>query len=217
MWRLQGCSTTPAGAKGEIAHGWSYDAYGQYYYTSLFNSNSGYLDFAKVNNALQVTGTAANPVCVSGGSCVPYNIWNEGAVTPEQLSYLTSPGTAFGTVTERILHADVTGDLGPVGLNLGYEHRSDALAWDPDESELQGNLAGFAGSAVPLHDRYSVNEGFIEARGTIVRDLSVDAGYRYSNYSTSGAVNAYKFEVQYAPWMTSGCARPSNARSALPT
>lgn len=193
------------GAKGKIAHGWSYDAYGQYYYTSLFNSNSGYFDFAKVDNALQVTGTAANPVCVSGGNCVPYNIWSEGAVTPGQLRYLTAPGTAFGSITERILHADVTGDLGPVGLNLGYEHRSDALAWDPDEGELQGNLAGFAGAVVPLHDSYSVNEGFIEARTEILQDkpfakaLSVDAGYRYSNYSTSGAVNAYKFEVQYAP------------------
>jgi iron complex outermembrane recepter protein len=204
------------GATGEIVDGWTYDAYGQYYYTSLFNSNSGYFDFAKVNNALQVTGTAANPVCISGGACVPYNIWTQGAVTPEQLKYLTSPGTGFGTVTERVIHGDVTGDLGRygiqspwsqdgVGINLGYEHRSDLLAWDPDEGELEGNLAGFSGSVVPIHDGYSVNEAFVEVRSSAVqnrrfaKDLSFDVGYRYSNYSTSGAVNAYKFEVQYAP------------------
>jgi len=204
------------GATGKIVQGWNYDAYGQYYYTSLFNSNTGYLDFAKVDNALQVTGTAANPVCISRGSCVPYNIWNTGGVTPDQLSYLTSPGTGFGSVTERIIHGDITGDLGQyglkspfaddgLGLNFGYEHRSDALAWDPDEGELAGNLAGFAGAVVPIHNGYSVNEGFIEARAAIVqnkpfaKELSFDAGYRYSNYSTSGAVNSYKFEVQYAP------------------
>ena len=187
------------GTTGTIVPGWTYDAYGQYYYTSLFNSNTGYLDFAKVNNALQVTGTAANPVCISGGACVPYNIWREGAVTPDQLQYLTSPGTGFGSVTERIVHGDITGDFGPYGINFGYEHRSDRLAWDPDESELQGNLAGFAGAVVPIHNGFSVNEAFVEARAALLRNLTVDAGYRYANYSTSGAVNAYKFEVQYAP------------------
>jgi iron complex outermembrane receptor protein len=206
-----------AGATGEIGQGWTYDAYGQYYYTSLFNSNTGYLDYSKINNALQVTGTAANPVCVSGGSCVPYNIWTTGGVTPNQVSYLSSPGTAFGSVTERIIHGDVTGDLGQygvqsplarngAGVNFGYEHRSDSLAWDPDAAELAGNLAGFSGAVVPIHNSYSVSEGFIEARAPIaqdqtgVKDLSLDAGYRYSKYSTAaGAANSYKFEVQYAP------------------
>jgi iron complex outermembrane recepter protein len=204
------------GATGEIIDGWSYDAYGQYYYTSLFNSNTGYFDYSKVDNALQVTGSAANPVCISGGACVPYNIWTEGGVTPEQLQYLTSPGTGFGTVTERIIHGDITGDLGQyglqspwaqdgVGVNLGYEHRSDSLAWDPDEGELAGNLAGFSGAVVPIHDGYSVDEAFLEVRGAVLqnqrfaKELSFDAGCRHSNYSTSGAVNAYKFEVQYAP------------------
>jgi hypothetical protein len=52
------------GLAGEITAAWNYDAYGQYYYTTLFNSNSNYLNFAAVDNALQVTGTASNPVCI---------------------------------------------------------------------------------------------------------------------------------------------------------
>jgi iron complex outermembrane recepter protein len=32
-----------------------------------------------------------------------------------------------------------------------------------------------------------------------VKDLDVDAGYRFSNYSTAGTTNTYKFELQYAP------------------
>src|SRR5882724_821626 len=205
------------GANGDIAPGWTYDAYGQYYYTTLFNANSGYLDYSKVTNALQVTKDAnGKPVCISGPPCVPYNIWTEGGVTADQLAYLTSPGTGFGSVTERILHVDVTGDLSEynvksplasdaVGVNFGFEHRSDFLAWDPDEGELAGNLAGFSGAVVPIHSGYNVREGFLEARAPVaqnlpwVKELNLDAGYRYSKYSTAGHTNAYKFEVQYAP------------------
>jgi iron complex outermembrane receptor protein len=207
-----------AGVNGDIVQGWTYDAYGQYYYTTLFNSNGGYLDYAKITNALQVTTspTTGQPVCISGPPCVPYNIWTTGGVTPDQLAYLTSPGTGFGSVTERIIHADVTGDLGQynvksplatdaVGVNFGFEHRSDFLAWDPDEGELAGNLAGFSGAVVPIHSGYNVSEGFAEARMPIaqnqpwIKELNLNAGYRYSKYSTAGHTNAYKFEVQYAP------------------
>ncbi|HEV7447008.1 MAG TPA: TonB-dependent receptor, partial [Steroidobacteraceae bacterium] len=207
-----------AGSNGDVIQGWTYDAYAQYYYTTLFNANRGYLDYAKVTNALQVTTNPATgqPACISGPPCVPYNIWTTGGVTADQLAYLTSPGTGFGSVTERILHADVTGDLGQynvksplasdaVGVNLGFEHRSDSLAWDPDEGELAGNLAGFSGAVVPIHAGYNVSEGFLEARAPIAQnmpwmnELNLNAGYRYSKYSTAGHTNAYKFEVQYAP------------------
>lgn len=206
------------GISGDLGHGLKYDGYLQYYYTSLFNSNQGYLDYSKVNNALQVTGTAANPVCVNqlAAGCVPYNIWNQGAVTPDQVAYLSSPGTGDGSVTQRIVHFDVTADLSEYGLtspwakrgagiNVGYEHRSEFLAWDPDAAELAGTLAGFSGAVVPIHNGYSVSEGFVEARDTVIQDLpfvqelSLDAGYRYSKYTTAGHTNAYKFEVQYAP------------------
>jgi iron complex outermembrane recepter protein len=209
---------TVVGSKGDVGDGWTYDAYGQYYYTTLFNSNSGYLNYANVDNALQVGGTAANPTCLNAAAagCVPYNLWQQGGVTPAQLAYLTTAGTGDGSVTQRIIHADMTGDLGQygiksplasdgVGVNFGYEHRSERLDWNPDSAELSGLLAGFSGAVVPIHDGYSVSEGFVEARAPIaqnltgVKDLSLDAGYRYSHYTTAGTTNAYKFEVQYAP------------------
>src|SRR5690348_18463538 len=44
-------------------------SYGGYYYVSFFNSNDRYLNFANIDNALLVTGTAAAPVCISGPPC----------------------------------------------------------------------------------------------------------------------------------------------------
>src|SRR6185437_4656105 len=50
-----------AGATGDIIPGFTYDAYGQYFYTSLFNANTNYLNYANVGQALMAAGTVANP------------------------------------------------------------------------------------------------------------------------------------------------------------
>jgi iron complex outermembrane recepter protein len=204
------------GQKGDFADAWSYDAYGQYYYTTFFNSNSKYLNFESIDNALQVTGTAAKPVCISGGPCVPYNIWSDGGVTPAQLNYLYLTGTGEGTSTLRTLHAEVVGQLGKygitspwardgVGMDVGFEHRSDHEYFQPDAAEQSGLLSGFGSAAVPLDDSISVSEEFAEVRAPLLqsvpgaKELLFDAGYRRSDYSIAGTTNAYKFEVQYAP------------------
>ncbi|MGH9561615.1 MAG: TonB-dependent receptor domain-containing protein, partial [Terracidiphilus sp.] len=185
---------------------------------TTFQSNTNYLDLAKINNALQVTANpmTGTPVCVSGGQCVPYNIFKTGGVTPAALNYLQTPGTAEGNNTEQIAHIDVTGDLGKYGLqspwakdglavNLGGEHRKDTETFAPDGAELSGVLAGFSGALVPINVHDDINEAFGEVRVPIahdapgVYDLTADTGYRYSNYNTVGTTNTYKFEVQYAP------------------
>ena len=207
------------GDRGSIDKTWSYDAYGQYYYTSFFNSNKQYLSFSRIDNALQVTtGPAGTPVCISKSdlSCVPYNIWQDGGVTQAQLAYLYLNGTSYGTTSQRTVHADLTGELGNYGIkspfaddglsvNVGYEHRSEVWVYEPDSGEVSGDLAGFGGAAAPIHRGYSLDEQWIEFGGALaqnrpgVRSLLFDTGFRHSDYTTSGSINTGKFEVQYAP------------------
>lgn len=205
------------GAKGDFADAWSYDAYGQYFYTSFYDSNEKYLNFQAITNALQVTGTAAHPVCISGSlGCVPYNIFADGGVTQQQLAYLYELGTADGTSTERTLHADVTGKLGQygmtsplatdgLGVNVGFEHRNDHVYLLPDAAEESGLLSGFGSAVAPIDNSISVAEEFIELRAPLVQDkpgakeLLFDTGYRLSDYTTVGEQSTYKFEVQFAP------------------
>ncbi len=205
------------GLRGELASAWNYDAYGQYYYTSFFNSNKQYLSFQAINSALQVKlDPSGTPVCISGAPCVPYNIFKDGGPTQSALQYLYLDGTAYGTNSQRIVHADLTGDLGEYGVkspfaadgfsvNVGYEHRNENLSFDPDSGELSGLLAGFGGAAAALHKGYGVSDEFIEFGGALAQDrpgvkaLIVDAGFRHSAYSISGGANTGKFEVQYEP------------------
>jgi iron complex outermembrane recepter protein len=209
------------GTKGDVIDAWTYDLYSSYYYVETFQANDNYLSYANAGNALQVTtGTgptgASVPVCISGGQCVPWNIFKTGGVTQAALNYLDVPGTAQGNNTEQIEHIDLTGDLGKYGIksslandgvavNVGGEHRMDSVTFNPDGAELAGDLSGFSGAVVPINAHYDINEAFAELRAPIAHDvpgaydLVVDTGYRYSDYNTTGTTNTYKFEVQYAP------------------
>jgi iron complex outermembrane receptor protein len=205
------------GTTGDLIPAWTYDLYSSYYYVTTFQSNANYLDFSKITNGLQVTTNAqGQAACISGGQCVPYNIFQTGSVTPAALAYLQTPGTAAGNNTEQIQHVDVTGDLGKYGIispiakdgfavNFGGEHRKDTVTFSPDGAELSGLLSGFSGAIVPINEHYDINEAFLELRAPIAHDLpgaydlTADTGYRYSDYSTTGTTNTYKFEVQYAP------------------
>ena len=205
------------GATGEITTAWNYDAYGQYYYVQFYNTNKQYLDLQKVANAFQVTTDGdGNPACISGSPCVPWNVFADGGVTADQLSYLYTDGTAYGTSQLGTLHFDTTGDLGEYGVqlptatsgvqvNVGYEKRYEHQDFAPDSAELSGLLSGFGGASVSIDEGLGVNEWFAETRVPLIQerpwieDLTFDAGYRYSDYSTSGGEDTYKFEVQYSP------------------
>jgi iron complex outermembrane receptor protein len=204
------------GIRGDIADGWNYDAYAQYYYTQFNFSNDNYLNFEAIEDSLIVVPGAEGPECASGTPCVPYNIFAEGGVSQDQIDPLYTPGTARGNTTLRITHADVTGDLGQYGIklpsaangvsvNVGLEHRSEEVFYKPDAASESGLLSGAGGASAPIDNGYSVDEAFIEMLVPLVadrpgiRELVFDAGYRYSDYSTAGGINTHKFELQYAP------------------
>jgi outer membrane receptor protein involved in Fe transport len=209
---------TVLGFKGDAFDAWNYEVYGSQYTTSNYQDLGGYLSWTKMQQALLVTtGPAGTPVCQGGqAGCVPWNIWTQGGVTPAQAASLILPSTAQGNVTERIISADVTGKLGQYGItspfandgvaiNIGVEHRSEALSYAPDAESEAGDLAFFGGAQTAITAGYHVQEEFVELRAPFVQDkawikqLTIGAAFRASDYSTAGRVNTYKFDVEYAP------------------
>jgi len=203
------------GVKGDFAQTWNYDAYFSTYYTNLQQVNAGYLSYSGANNALNV-GPGGN--CLTGGSsCVPWQIFTQGGVTPAQVASLLVPATENGFVRERVISGNITGELGKYGLksplandglalNVGAEFRNDDLNWLPDAESSANDLAGFSGASTSVNNaKTSVTEEFAELRVPILqsepwaRELMFDTGYRHSNYTPGGSANTYKFEVQYAP------------------
>src|SRR5690606_2377391 len=102
------------------------------------------------------------PVCISGGSCVPFDIFSEGGVTQAAVDYLNTGGTQRGSTTQSILSGSVTGDLGTygiktpwandgVGIAVGGEYRKENLKFQPDEASLSGDLSGFGGASTAIN------------------------------------------------------------------
>lgn len=204
------------GSRGDIVGPWKYDLYGSYYYTSLYQASQNYLSISKIQNALQVVQGPNGPVCISGGDCVPYNIFKDGGVTPEALSYLALNGTSRGAVSQRIVEGSITGDLGEYGVkspwandsvavNFGFQTRRENLEYAPDSAQLSGDLSGAGGASVSIDKSISVTEGFGEARIPLIQDMAfaqdvvLDVGYRYSDYSTGITADTYKVALQWAP------------------
>lgn len=202
------------GIKGDINDAWTYDSYGSYYYTTLYNTNENYVSMSRAQNALNNCRDASSGAVIAG--CVPWNIWTEGGVTAEAADYVSTYGVSNGTSSQKILSAGVTGDLGTYGIQLptagdgvrvafGVEYRDDAFAFLPDEALGSGDLSGSGGASPTIDESTSVNELYAEVRVPLVQDkafaqdLLFEAGYRYSDYDLSGGANTYRFGLQWAP------------------
>ncbi|MEW5687517.1 MAG: TonB-dependent receptor [Pseudomonadota bacterium] len=204
------------GGRGDIVGSWKYDLYGSYYYTSLYQASQNYLSISRLQNALQVVQGPNGPVCVSGAGCVPYNIFQDGAVTDAALAYLDIEGTSKGAITERIIEGTITGDLGEYGLKspwandgvgvaVGFHYRRDHLEYKPDSAQLSGDLSGAGGASTPIDNSLSVKEGFGELRVpiaqdmTFAKDITAELGFRYSDYSTGIDAKTWKIGLGWAP------------------
>jgi iron complex outermembrane recepter protein len=204
------------GVKGKIDEVWSYDTSFNYSLVNLNSDALNYFSSTKLTNALNVTGTAANPSCVSGPPCVPYNPFQPGGVTQAALNYLYTPGIEVGRIEQYDVIANFTGDLEKYGVkiptantglkvNLGAEYRDTTSQTLPDEETQSGDLSGSGGPVPPVGGGVIAREGFIEANLPIIDDLpgaqavDVDAGYRYSSYNLGFKTNTYKFGVEWTP------------------
>lgn len=151
-------------------------------------------------------------------ACVPYNLWEEGGVTKDQTDYLSTYGTSRGTLQEEILELDVNGDLGHYGIQspfaqegvkiaLGATNRKDEMYFAGDVAEASNDLSGFGGAATAIDNKaINIAEEYGEVRVPLVqekpyvKDLTLEAGIRFSQYSTHSRPTTWKTGLQWAPF-----------------
>lgn len=129
-----------------------------------------------------------------------------GAACTARLRSTTMRATKF---TQNYVEANVQGKLfswwaGDVRFAAGVDHRSDSYDFQPDNAVRTGSVIGIESAGVPpVNGNVSVNEAFAELLVPVLRDLplvqelSLTAGYRYSDYNTSGGVEAYRIEADW--------------------
>jgi len=208
------------GIKGNLIGDWDYDASYQFGKTVRDNIYRGEFSRARTIRALDVISDpdTGQPVCRSAAdgsdpNCVPYNIFQIGGVTPEALAYLTVPGFANAVVQERVFSSFVSGPVGlaspwafdAISAAVGVEYRDEESISEFDSAFQSGDLAGQGGASLDTRGAFDVKEIYGELNVPIWEgqplgeELSAQLGYRYSDYSSIDATNAYKFGLNYAP------------------
>ncbi len=210
------------GLRGDINDTWRYDAYAQYAEVSYEETYNNDLSTTKIIRALDAVEDAdGNVTCrsVIDGSdptCVPWNLFTEGAVTQNMLNYLYLPLFARGTTDQKVVSGYVAGDLGEYNIQipsaetgvqvvLGTEYRSENLEFSPDNGYQSGDGAGQGGPILGVNGGYDVTEFFTEISIPLVEgksfaeELNLDLGYRWSDYSTDVQTDTYKVAAGWAP------------------
>jgi iron complex outermembrane recepter protein len=203
------------GLKGLINDTWTYDINAQWGNTDSHERLSNDVSIARLTNALDVVNVNGTPACQSvvdgtDPTCVPYNIFNAGGVTPAALNYIRASGAQDGYARQYDFSGQVVGELGQYGLrspwstdgidlSAGVELRSQSISNQPNEAYLTGDLMA-AGGARPTLGTYHVKELFSEVRLPLVgKSLILNLSDRIAGYSPQGLANAYNFGIQWAP------------------
>ena len=209
-----------AGLKGAISEPWSYDASLMYGRVNARETLSNDFSLSRLTNALTVVSVGGVPTCQSvvdgtDPSCVPYNIWSAGGVTPAALAYIAEGGMQSGYAERTIANAQVIGALEKYGIRsplardgvslaAGAEYRRESVHYTPSVSYDTGDLL-VTGASHPTAGSFHVEEAFIELKAPLAqdqsaaRDLALTVSDRYAHYTPQGNVNAYGVGLEWAP------------------
>ncbi len=201
------------GLRGDINDDFAFDVFGQFAATEGTRISQNDLNFNRVQQALYIVDDGSgNPVCRdSSGGCVPWNIFTRNAdgstgVTDEAAAFIAGVGIVTGDTEQTVFGGTIEGDLTNFGIKspmaeagmtglVGFEYREDFLGRLSDDiSKISGGrgLTGTGGATLPIGGEIEVEEVFMELSMPLItgqpmiQELGLTAGYRFSDYTTTG-------------------------------
>lgn len=189
------------GTRGAINENWSYDA--SFLRARTDNDTQNFNDFLKDRIVSALLGCPAG----SFAGCIPYNVWQPNGVTAEAANAMAGIGLSKTSTELTSFNAYVTGDLGfgfasagdeNISLVAGVEARRESFAFVADSNSAANNFAGTGAPSPPIDGESKVKELFLESAVPVyagdgfLKNLSLDLGYRLSDYEASGNANTFK-------------------------
>lgn len=156
-----------------------------------------------------VAGCANIPAAGRLPDCVNVDIFGPTATTAAMANFMRTDVQANQTIEQTLVSGFVRGDLfnlpaGPISTVVGFEYRDDKVNLVVDDAQRRGEIAGFnavqnINGTLDVYEAYGEVNVPVLADMFLVDELSVEAGYRVSDYSTIGSVESYKYGARYAP------------------
>lgn len=195
------------GLRGTIEDRWNWEVSASYGESELTQTVSRYGLFSRLQQALRAVDetTCQN----TSGGCVPMNLFGaDGAITQDMLNFIEAPSTTVTETAFTQIVATIAGDLGAIrspfaeteiGVAGGLEYREySALSAGDFLGSVPGELLGAGGADPITGGRYDVYEIFGEViaplveGAPLVESLTLEAGVRSSDYSTTGSSFTWK-------------------------
>ena len=92
-----------------------------------------------------------------------------------------------------------------MSVAVGAEYRAEYLRFNVDTGTAGGDAYGTGRALEVPRSGFNVREGYFEVRIPIVQDapffhdLTINGGFRYSDYSSVGGIDSYKYGLEWAP------------------
>lgn len=198
-----------AGLRGALTPSVNWNVSGQYGEARFTNTSEGQGIFDRLQAGVRNCPTG------SPGGCVPINIFGaDGTLSQAALNYINVPTFSFVNSTLAAAEAGLEGDLGftsplaatPISFATGVEYREyNASSRGDGLSATPGQVLGQGAAALPIDGGYNSYEAYIEIVAPLIEDrpffhsLTLEAGFRYSDYSTTGGQSTYKYGGSWAP------------------
>lgn len=165
-----------------------------------------------------INGCVVNPAVnatpgftpVADPNCVPLSVFGEGAPSQAAQNYVIQNTIARSKIEQWVFNANVGGspfDLfgNKVDFNIGYEHREEAAAFNPDPFLVAG--LGRSVAILPTSGRYAVNEVFGEfllpiftpKNDFFFHNLEIFGRGRYVNNTINGGFFAWAAGGSFSP------------------
>ncbi len=204
---------------GPLTAGFNWDVTASYGRTSAVATLKG-----NINRTAFANGAAGCPAGSLPG-CIPVDIFGPGTVSEPFAQDASNPLSVFypngsldflrvdtketRTFEQARIAGNITGNLielpaGPLGIAIGAEARTDRGEIIVDDAQRTGNIYGF-NATQDQKGKVNVKEIYGEARIPVLADMpffhefSIEAGARYSDYSSVGGLFNWKLGAQWAP------------------
>lgn len=210
------------GVRGEFGglfgNSWNYEASFNYGTNDIRNFRNS-INQQRFINAVSFVNGPNGPVCsttppvpvapnqpvrpIADANCVPLNLFGFGVASQAALNYIREATVEQANVRQIVVNANVGGNLfdlwaGPVGFNVGYEHRDEKAAFTP--SAFTQNGGGRSARIGPTAGQYNLDEVFGEilvplvARDNkvpFISDAEVFGRVRYVDNTVNGGFTAW--------------------------
>jgi iron complex outermembrane receptor protein len=158
-------------------------------------------------NTADDTGTALGVNALPG--CVPLDIFGPNTLTPAMQSFIRVNTFNDTTVEENRMAGYIRGDLfelpaGPIAAVFGFDYRDSQVTSVNDNEQRTGNIFGFNAvqdvrGSIDVYELYTEVAVPLISEASFAHYLGLEAGFRRSNYSSVGNVDAYKIGLEWAP------------------